>query len=257
MVKLIDTHCHLNDRLFDKDRLAVLQNAGAAGVEKIINVGYDIDSSEEGAALADSFLGIYAVVGVHPHDAANVPQDYLERLKRLARKTKVLAIGEIGLDFYRDLSPRVIQQKVFTEQLGLACEAGLPVVIHCRDALTAVYDILFREAMKLSGVMHCFSGNWEEAERFLALGFYISIAGPVTFAKNGKLAEVVRRAPLERLLLETDAPYLAPAPHRGKRNEPAYLVHTARRTAEIRGLSLDAVAAATAENARRLFGRTL
>ncbi|MEW6172522.1 MAG: TatD family hydrolase [Bacillota bacterium] len=256
-MKLIDTHCHLNDRRFDKDRPAVLQAAGAAGVEKIINVGYDIASSEQGVALAHSHPGIFAVVGVHPHDAAKASPDYLQVLKRLAGKKKILAIGEIGLDYYRDLSPRPTQRKVFVEQLKVAREVELPVVIHCREAIPDVYDILSREAIGLPGVMHCFSGNWEEAGRFLALGFYISIAGPVTFTKNDSLVEVVKLAPLERLLLETDAPYLAPVPYRGKRNEPAYLVHTARRVAEVRGLSLEEVAQATTENAAQLFGSVL
>ncbi|HIE13623.1 MAG TPA: TatD family deoxyribonuclease, partial [Desulfotomaculum sp.] len=179
--------------------------------------------------------------------------DYVESLRRLAARERVVAIGEIGLDFYRDLAPRPVQREVFIAQLRLAGELGLPVVIHCREAHAQVYELLSSEGKGLTGVMHCFSGSWEEARRFLALGFYISIAGPVTFPKSSKLLEVARRVPPDRLLLETDAPYLAPVPYRGKRNEPAYLVHTARKVAEIRGTSLEELAAATTENASRLF----
>ncbi|MDI6631161.1 MAG: TatD family hydrolase [Bacillota bacterium] len=253
-MQLTDTHCHLDDERFDPDRAAVVGRARAAGVTRIITVGYDLASSRRGIDLAGSLTGVFAVVGVHPHDAAAAPPDYIEVLRRLAREPRVVAVGEIGLDFYRDLSPRPVQREVFAAQLRLARELGLPVVIHCRDAHGEVCEILKREAAGLAGVMHCFSGSWEEAEHFLALGFHISIAGPVTFPQSTKLVEVARRVPLDRLLLETDAPYLTPVPHRGKRNEPAYLVHTARRVAEIRGISLEELASATTENAARLFG---
>ena len=252
---LVDTHCHLDDRQFDADRDAVIERAYKSGVEQIIAVGYDLVSSRRSVALAQSRPGVFAAVGIHPHDAAKAPQDYLETLRELAKDRGVVAVGEIGLDFYRDLSPRTVQRKVFIEQLRLARELNLPVVIHCRDATADVYEILVREAVGLSGVMHCFSGNWENAKRFLGLGFYISIAGPVTFNKNSVLTEVVRNVPLGRLLLETDAPYLAPVPYRGKRNEPAYLVWIAQRVAEIRGTTLEEVAAATFSNALRLFLR--
>jgi TatD DNase family protein len=250
---LTDTHCHLGDRQFDADRNTVVERACAAGVRCFLTVGYDIPSSQRCTELAASIPGVFAVAGVHPHDAAGVPPDYLQVLRKLADEHKVVAIGEIGLDFYRDLSPRVLQREVFTRQLGLARELKMPVVIHCRDSMGEVYDILSRHGAGLSGVMHCFSGNWEEAEQFLAMGFYISIAGPVTFGKSGSLTEVAEKVPLDRLLLETDALYLAPVPCRGKRNEPAYLVHTARRVAEIRRLSFATVAAATSANAARLF----
>jgi TatD DNase family protein len=253
-MQLTDTHCHLDDQRFDADRAAVVERARAAGVMRIITVGYDIDSSRRGINLAGSLPGVFAVVGVHPHDAAAAPPDYTEALRRLAREPRVVAVGEIGLDFYRDLSPRPVQREVFAAQLRLARELGLPVVIHCRDAHGEVYEILKRETAGLAGVMHCFSGSWEEAKRFLALGFHISIAGPVTFPQSTKLVEVARRVPLDRLLLETDAPYLTPVPHRGKRNEPAYLVHTAQKVAEIRGISLEELASATTANAARLFG---
>lgn len=251
---LTDTHCHLDDPRFDADRPAVLERARAAGVTRVITIGYDLSSSKSGVEMAGSLPGVFAAVGVHPHDAAGVPPDYVESLRRLAAQPRVVAIGEIGLDFYRDLSPRPVQREVFAAQLRLAREAGLPVVIHCREAYDEVYDILRSEATGLTGVMHCFSGNWEEARRFLAFGFYISIAGPVTFPQSSKLLAVARQVPFDRLLLETDAPYLTPIPYRGKRNEPAYLVHTARKVAEIREISLEEVTAATTENASRLFG---
>ncbi|RJX23005.1 MAG: TatD family deoxyribonuclease [Ammonifex sp.] len=250
---LTDTHCHLDDRQFDADRSAVVERAFAAGVRRLLTVGYDIPSSHRSVKLAAFIPGVFAAVGVHPHDAAGAPPDYLQVLRKLADEHRVVAIGEIGLDFYRDLSPRALQREVFTRQLGLARELKLPVVIHCRESMGEVYDILSRNGTVLSGVMHCFSGNWEEAEQFLAMGFYVSIAGPVTFSKSGSLTEVAEKVPLDRLLLETDAPYLAPAPYRGRKNEPAYLVYTARRVAEIRGLSLAEVAAATSANAVRLF----
>uniref|UniRef100_A0A7C2IQN1 TatD family deoxyribonuclease n=1 Tax=Ammonifex degensii TaxID=42838 RepID=A0A7C2IQN1_9THEO len=252
-MQLTDTHCHLDDQRFDADRVAVVDRARVAGVTRIITVGYDIASSRRGVDLAGSLPGVFAVVGVHPHDAVAAPPDYVEQLRELAREPRVVAVGEIGLDFYRDLSPRPVQREVFAAQLCLAREFGLPVVVHCREAHGEVYEILKREAAGLAGVMHCFSGGWEEAKRFLALGFYISIAGPVTFPQSSKLGEVARRVPLDRLLLETDAPYLTPVPHRGKRNEPAYLVHTAQKVAEIRGMSLEEIAEATTESAARLF----
>ncbi|MEW6447769.1 MAG: TatD family hydrolase [Bacillota bacterium] len=252
-MQLTDTHCHLDDERFEADRAKVIERARAAGVTQIITVGYDIDSSRRAIDLAGLLPGVFAVVGVHPHDAAAAPPDYIEVLRRLAREPRLVAVGEIGLDYYRDLSPRPVQREVFIAQLRLARELGLPVVIHCRDAHGEVYEILKREAAGLAGVMHCFSGSWEEAKRFLALGFHISIAGPVTFPQSTKLVEVARRVPLDRLLLETDAPYLTPVPHRGKRNEPAYLVHTAQKVAGIRGISLEELASATAENAKRLF----
>ncbi|MGQ9513351.1 TatD family hydrolase [Thermodesulfitimonas sp.] len=252
--ELTDTHCHLDDERYKADRAAVIERARAAGVTRLVTVGYDLASSRRAGELAAALPGVYAVVGVHPHDAAGVPLNYLEELRRLARAPRVVAIGEIGLDFYRDLSPRSVQREVFVAQLHLARELGLPVVIHCREAHGEVYEILRREAVGISGVMHCFSGGWEEAKRFLALGFYLSIAGPVTFTGARRPVEVVRQMPLERLLLETDAPYLPPVPHRGKRNEPAYLIYTAQKVAAIRGISLEELAAATTANAVRLFG---
>jgi len=220
---------------------------------RVITIGYDLASSKSGVEMAGSLPGVFAAVGIHPHDAAVAPPDYVESLRRLAARERVVAIGEIGLDFYRDFCPRPVQWEVFIAQLRLARELDLPVVIHCREAHAEVYELLRSEGKGLAGVMHCFSGSWEEARPFLALGFYISIAGPVTFPQSGKLSEVARRVPLDRLLLETDAPYLAPVPYRGKRNEPAYLVHIARKVAEIRGIGLGELAWATTENASRLF----
>ncbi|ACX53191.1 hydrolase, TatD family [Ammonifex degensii KC4] len=253
-MELIDTHCHLNDPRLEADLPEVLARARQAGVKVMIVVGYDLASSAKAVALAEREKDLYATVGVHPHDAAKVPPDYLERLRSWAKTGKVVAVGEIGLDFYRNLSPPARQREVFLAQLHLARELSLPVVIHCRDAYDELYSLLKGEKSELEGVLHCFSGTWREAERFLALGFYLSFAGTITFPRSDSLAEVVARMELERLLLETDAPYLAPVPHRGKRNEPAYLVHIARKVAEIRGMRVEEVAAASAASARRLFG---
>ncbi|RDV84611.1 TatD family hydrolase [Ammonifex thiophilus] len=253
-MELIDTHCHLNDPRLDVDLSEVLARARRAGVKVMIVVGYDLASSARAVALAGKEKDLYATVGVHPHDAAKVPPDFLEHLRSWARMGKVVAVGEIGLDFYRNLSPPARQREVFLAQLRLARELSLPVVIHCRDAYDELYSLLKEEGEGVKGVLHCFSGTWREAAKFLALGFYLSFAGTITFPRSDSLAEVVARMELGRLLLETDAPYLAPVPHRGKRNEPAYLVHIAQRVAEIRGMPVEEVAAITTANARRLFG---
>lgn len=254
-VRLVDSHAHLNDGRFRQDMPQVLQRAKDAGVEAIINVGYDMPSSVRALSLAARYGSIYAAVGIHPHDAGTVPKDYSDELRKLAADKKVVAIGEIGLDFYRNLSSAADQKRVFREQLRLASELSLPVIVHDRDAHTEVLAILKEEnAGKTGGVLHCFSGDSSFARRCLDLGFYISLAGPVTFKQHGDLVEVARMVPQNRLLLETDAPYLAPQPYRGKRNEPAYVRCVAEHVAKLRGQSLAELGAATAENATRLFG---
>ncbi len=253
-MKLVDSHAHLNDSRFRGDLGQVLERAQAAGVAAIINVGYDLASAARAVETAGRYNGVYAAVGVHPHDADRQPEDYLDRLGQLACRQKVVAIGEMGLDFYRNLSPAPVQEKVFREQLRLARRLNLPVIIHDRDAHEQVLAVLKEEgAETVGGVMHCFSGDLVLARQCLALGLYISLAGPVTYGSNGKLAEVARNVPLDRLLLETDAPYLPPHPHRGRRNEPAYVRLVAEQVARMRGLKPEQVAAATAENAYRLF----
>jgi len=257
-MELIDTHTHLDFPQFDGDREAVIARAREAGVTTIINVGADIESSLASVALAERYPFIYAAVGVHPHDASILDETTLAKLKELARHPKVVAIGEIGLDYYRNLSPRDVQRRVFRLQLKLALDVGKPVIIHDRDAHREVLEILKEVAQKadgrLTGVMHCFSGSPEMAREVLKLGFRISVAGPVTFKNARKLPQIVRELPLDRLLIETDCPYLAPHPYRGKRNEPAYVRLVAEAIAAIKGMPVEEIARATLQNALRLFG---
>lgn len=250
---LIDSHAHLNNERFDADRDEVIGRCGEE-LTALLNVGYDLASSQSSLALAEAYPFIYAAVGIHPHDAQETAQDYLEQLKIMAEQPKVVAIGEIGLDYYYDLSPREVQQSVFREQLRLAKELNLPFIIHNRDAHGDIMNILRQEAPYPSGgVMHCFSASWEVAQECLKLGLYISLAGPVTFANAGKLKEIAGKIPLERLLVETDCPYLTPVPHRGKRNEPTYVRFVAQHVAALRGLAVEELANITAENTIRLF----
>jgi len=253
---LTDTHTHLDFPEFDGDRERVIEQALAAGVRAIVNVGTDLDSSRAAVALAGAHPQIYAAVGVHPHDAKTMTVEILEELRTLAKHPKVVAIGEIGLDFYRDLSPREKQRQVFEQQLALASETGKPVIIHDREAHKEVMAILRRWAegcQQPVGVLHCFSGDLAMAQEAIKLGFYISIAGPVTFQNARRLRELVRQLPLEKLLVETDCPYLTPHPHRGKRNEPAYVKLVAQEVTHIKGLTLEEVARVTSDNARALF----
>lgn len=255
-MSLIDSHCHLDDKQFRRDREAVIQRALAAGVKTLLAIGSGPPDLEGGIRLAEAWPQIYATVGVHPHDAAKATEQTWKRLEELLRHPKVLAVGEIGLDYHYDFSPRPAQREAFVRQLALAREAGKPVVIHTREAWPATLAILkeYWQPAGLPGVMHCFSGGPTEAIQVLELGFHISFAGVLTYEKAVGLHQAARRAPLERLLVETDAPYLAPEPHRGRRAEPAHVVQTARRLGELRGESLEKVAAATTENFRRLFG---
>ncbi|MEA3460062.1 MAG: TatD family hydrolase [Chloroflexota bacterium] len=252
-MELIDTHVHLDFPQFEGDREEVIERALAAGVWRIINVGTDLASSRRAVALAEAHPQIYAAVGVHPHDAKTLTDKALTELRELARHPRVVAIGEIGLDFYRDLSPRDIQREALEQQLALAQELGKPVVIHDREAHAEVMEIL-RRRQGLRGVLHCFSGSLEMAREAIELGFHISVAGPVTFENARRLLEIVRQLPLERLLIETDCPYLAPHPHRGRRNEPAYVRLVAQRIATLKEVPLETVAHTTTDNARALFG---
>ncbi|MDS1029745.1 TatD family hydrolase [Bacillota bacterium LX-D] len=250
---LIDTHAHLNDPTLLEDLPEVLQRAAAAGVEKIVNIGYDFPSSQKAAELAAQYSNLYAAVGIHPHDAFQY-DEHCEELKTLAQGEKVVAIGEIGLDYYRDLSPRDKQQEIFRAQINLAKELKLPIIIHDRDAHGDVLQIMQEEkANEVGGILHCFSGSWEMAKECLKLGFYISFAGPVTFKNARRVQEVAQQVPLDWLLVETDCPYLAPEPYRGKRNEPAYVVETAKKIAELREMPFEELAAATKANAQKLF----
>jgi TatD DNase family protein len=250
---LVDTHVHYNDPRFDRDLDAVRQRALQAGVAAVACVGYDLPSSRRAVMLARQCPEVYAVVGVHPHDAAGMTPRAWEGLRLLAGEAKVVGLGEAGLDFYRDLSPRQVQREVFRRQLQLALELQLPVVIHDRDAHAETLEIL-KEYPGLAGVvLHCFSGNQRMAGECLELGYYLGFDGPLTYPKNDALAEVARTVPLERILLETDCPYLAPQPWRGRRNEPAYLPAVAQQLAALRGLTIEEVAAATTANALRFF----
>jgi len=252
-LSFIDTHCHMDMKEFDQDREEVIARSRAAGIDPLITIGSDLEGTLEGVALAEQHDGIYCSVGIHPHDAKDFTAETYRLLKDLTRQTKVVAIGETGLDYHYDHSPRDVQRRVFEQHLLLAGETGLPVIIHSREANRDTLQIVSNSGIT-NGVFHCFSGDMAMAEQVMAMGFYISLAGPVTFKKARSLHEVARMVPDDYLLLETDAPYLTPEPFRGKRNEPAYLVHTAKRIAELRGISLQDISRITSVNAKQLFG---
>lgn len=253
--KLIDTHAHLDFPEFSTDLDAVLDRAAQKGVEEIVTIGIDLSTSRKAVELAQSHPQLYAAVGIHPHDAFVLDKDSLDSLRNLARQDRVVAVGEIGLDYYRDRQPRALQKECLHRQLEVACEVQLPVVFHIREAYGDFMGIITEYVSSLKGVvLHCFSGDWPIAKRCLDLGFYLSVPGTVTFPKAGTLQDVVRRAPLERLLVETDAPYLTPVPFRGKANEPSYVFYTAQKVADLRRCSFAEVAFQTTCNAHRIFG---
>ena len=253
---ITDTHAHINLDSYDRDRDEVIARAHAAGVCFMVNVGFTLDTSRESVALAESNAFIYASVGVHPHEAAAVTDDTIDELRRLAGHPKVVAVGETGLDYYRDLSPRDAQEAAFRLQIRLAGELGLPLVVHNREALPDVLRIIDNEGPPESGgVMHCFPGDAAYAREVVARGFHVGVGGPVTYPKRARLVGVVESVPLSRLLIETDAPWLPPAPYRGKRNEPAYVALVAAAVADIRGMAVGDLARATTGNAERLFRR--
>jgi TatD DNase family protein len=249
---LIDTHVHLDDPCYDKDRDAVIVRAKEEGVDYLIVVASDLKSSKRCIGLIEEFDSLYAAVGVHPHEAKTVDKDTYFELKELAKNKKVVAIGEIGLDYHYNHSPREVQKEVFRDQIRLAKKSTLPIIIHHREALSDTIEMVQEEGIR-EGVFHCFSGSLEEAEEVISLGFYVSIAGPVTFKNAKRLQELMKELPLDKLLIETDGPYLSPHPFRGKRNEPAYLKYIAEKIAELKGLSLDEIARTTTENAKKLF----
>lgn len=251
---LIDTHAHLDGPKFDQDREAVLARAKEAGVNTIINVGFDMPSCLRSITLAETYPAVYAAVGIHPHDAQSVNEEDYIQIEKWAKHPKVVALGEIGLDYYRDLAPRDIQKQVFRRQLALARNAKKPIIIHNRDAHGDLMEILREEYHDIpGGVFHCYSGSTEMAREIVKMGLFLSIAGPVTFQNSLRLWEVVTEIPLAWLLIETDAPYLTPAPYRGKRNESGYVRYVAEKVAELKGTTLEEVATVTSENARRLF----
>jgi len=253
---LTDSHCHLDLPEFDRDREEVIARAAENGVGLMITIGIDAVTSARAVALAEKYDSIWATVGWHPHEAEALTQDGLDRLKKLADHPRVVGFGEIGLDFYRNLSPARVQEDRLDDLIQLGLELGLPLIIHDRDAHEKVFDHLKSAgAERNGGVIHCFSGDYALARRFLDLGFYISIPGAVTFRKADVLRTVAAKTPLDRLLVETDAPFLAPVPYRGRRNEPALVRYTAAEVARLRKISLEETAEATSANARRLFRR--
>jgi TatD DNase family protein len=252
-VKLTDSHCHLDDAKFDEDRDQVIERALAAGVETMMAIGTGDGPPDLETAVrqADRHAFIYATIGIHPHDACKATSESFAKLRALAAHSKVLAVGEIGLDYHYDFSPRDVQRPVFEQQLEIAAEAGKPIVIHTREAWADTLSIL-SQRWRGQGIMHCFTGDAAQAREALELGFYLSYGGVLTFPKAEGVREAARITPEDRLLVETDCPYLAPVPHRGKRNEPAFLVDTVNRLAQIRGTSPEAIAEVTTRNFERL-----
>lgn len=257
---MIDTHCHLNFDAFDDDLDAVIARANTAGVTRMINPGVDEASSRAALELAAQHAGVYAAVGIHPNDTAHFSEDELSWVESLARLPKVVAIGEIGLDYHWDDSPKPMQFRAFEAQLALAARLELPVIIHNREASEDVIAILEMWARDLppalrerAGVLHSYSALGAVAERALAAGFYLGFTGPITFKNADELRRVAAGVPLDRILVETDAPFLTPTPHRGKRNEPAYIPLIVERLAALKTISKDEMAAATTANAERLF----
>ena len=252
--ELFDTHAHLHFPEFAGDLDAVLARARAAGVRRMVTIGTDVATSRAAAALAAREPDVWAAVGIHPHEAADADEAALAEIVRLASSPRVVAIGETGLDFFRDRSPREAQTRAFTAQVALARRLGKPVLVHCRDAHAETLALLAADGpLERGGIMHCFSGDVALARRCIELGLLVSLAGPVTYPKPGALPDVARAIPADRLVVETDCPFLPPQPYRGKRNEPAYLAITAARVAELRGEPLADLAGRMSENARALF----
>jgi len=250
---LIDSHAHLEMKEFNSDREEVIERARQAGVSYIVTVGTNLALSRKALSLARQHENIYATVGVHPHDVAKADNKTFDELCEISRDPKVVAYGEIGLDFFRNISPREKQIEMFGRQLELAVQLKLPVIIHDRDAHEQTLRMVRASSVR-RGVFHCFSGDYSMAMQCIDLGFYISIPGVVTYNKANTIQDVARRVPLSSMLLETDAPYLTPEPHRGKRNEPSFIINTAKKVAQIKGLLWEEVADATANNTIKLFG---
>lgn len=253
-MQYIDTHIHLNLDQFKDDIDLVIERANSAGVNQMITIGTDLKSSEESIALAENYAELYAAVGVHPHEAAKTGITNLSEIEHLAKHPKVVAIGEIGLDYYYDFSPQDVQHSLFKIQLKMARRLNLPVVIHVREAMQDALKVIDKAGTTpWRGVFHCFGGTKEDIPEVLERGFHVSFTGVVTF-KNFKHTEAVQSVPLNRLLLETDAPYMTPVPHRGKRNEPVYLAYTAQWIADIMDIPIERLVQQTTENAKSLFG---
>jgi TatD DNase family protein len=257
-MQIIDSHAHLEFPQFDNDREAMLDRARAAGITTLLAIGSGTGPERLNAAIpfAEQHDWIYATVGIHPHEAKQATEEHFANLDELAKHPKVIGWGEMGLDYYYDHSPRDTQQQVFRRQLGQARAARLPIIIHCRDAWADCLGIIEQDwrSSGLGGVLHCFTGSLDDAKRALDMGFMISFAGNLTYPKMQPLRDVARELPLDRILTETDSPFLAPQGYRGKRNEPAHVVEVAKALANVRNLNQDEMAAITAQNFRRFFG---
>ena len=257
MSSLVDSHCHLDFDDFAGDLPGVLSRAADADVRLVVTIATRVSTFERTLAIVERFPNVYCSVGVHPHNAGTEPVVTAARLAEIAAHPKVVAIGEAGLDYHYDFAPRDAQEKSFRVQIDAARRTGLPLVVHSREAEADTASVIEQEMAKgtFRPLLHCYSSAPELADRGLAIGAYVSFSGILTFKNAGAIAEVARRAPADRILVETDAPYLAPAPHRGRVNEPAFVVHTLRRLAEIRGESVEAMARQTSENFLRLFSK--
>lgn len=252
---LFDTHAHLNAEQYNDDLEEVIERAKHEGVQELVVVGFDRPTIKKAIELAEAYEFIYASVGWHPVDAIDMTDEDLQWIEELASHPKVVALGEMGLDYYWDKSPKDVQREVFRKQIRLAKKVKLPIIIHNRDATADVVEILKEEgAAEVGGIMHCFSGSVEIAKECIEMNFYISLGGPVTFKNAKKPKEVAAEIPLDRLLIETDCPYLTPHPYRGKRNEPSYVKLVAQQIAELKGISFEEVAEATTANAKKCFG---
>lgn len=253
MKQMIDSHAHLDEERFDEDRDELIKSLKENAISYVINPSSDMETSRRVVKLSNRYNNIFAAVGIHPHDAEGFKEEDLDELRELSKDEKVVAIGEIGLDYYYDNSPREIQKDVFRKQLELSHELDLPVIIHTRDAMGDTYDILKEFEGRVRGVMHCYTGSIEMAEKFMKLGFYISIAGPVTFKNAVNVREMAKQIPLERLLIETDSPYLAPVPNRGKRNDPTNVRYVADMLANLKEIQIDKIIEHSRENTVKLF----
>jgi TatD DNase family protein len=254
---LFDTHAHLNAIQYNDDLQEVIDRALEEGVSNVVVVGFDRPTISRAIELAEQYPFIYAAVGWHPVDAIDMTEEDLQMIEQLAAHPKVVALGEMGLDYYWDKSPKEVQKEVFRKQIALAKKVKLPIIIHNREATADIIEILKEEnAAEVGGIMHCFTGSVEVAKQCIDMNFYISFGGPVTFKNAKKPKEVAKEIPLEHLLIETDCPYLTPHPFRGKRNEPSYVKYVAEAIAELKGVSFEEVAQKTSDNAKKLFGIT-
>ena len=253
-LRLFDTHAHINDEHFNGDRDLIISKHDLGVPELLVEVGTTLADSLKAVALANKYPGIYSAVGIHPYEINGLPDDYLDSLKELAKEDRVIAVGEIGLDYYRDLSPKSMQKRCLVEQLELAIGLGLPVILHVRDAYNDILEIVSEFSGKCSAVVHAYGGNMEEAKAFLRLGFKLGIGGTLTFKKNNDLREIVQKLPLESFLTETDCPYLTPVPFRGKRNEPSYVRYVVETISREKGFDIYDCSERLFENPTAFFG---